>query len=55
MTIFLLGFCCGYLIMAMGQVSLEREYVREGIAKLRGKFYKLTLLNGDGSEDNGDE
>ena len=50
-----LGMFCGYLLAVIGQVSLERGYVREGIAKLGDKFYKLTLLNGDGGEDNGDE
>lgn len=50
--IFILGLLCGYVFAVYGSYSLERGYVREGIAKLCGKYYRLTPLNKEG-EDNG--
>lgn len=41
---FLIGFLCGYIVLLIGQVGLERGYSREGIAKIYGKYYKLIPL-----------
>ena len=41
---FIFGFFCGYLVLAFGQLGLEKLYVKEGIAKLNGKFYGLVPI-----------
>lgn len=50
---FFLGFLCGYFLVVIGQLGLEKNYSREGIAKIYGKYYKLTPLN-DGGENDGE-
>ena len=47
MLTFLFGAVCGWLFLAFGQLSLEKGYVREGIAKLYGKYYRITPINND--------
>jgi hypothetical protein len=51
---FIFGMVVGYLLMAFGQAQLERGYVRDSIAKIYGKYYRITPLNG-GENDGRDE
>ena len=49
---FLLGFLCGYFLVPFAQAGIEKGYAREGIAKIYGKYYKLTPLRlNNGGED----
>ncbi len=41
---FVLGGLLATLVCASGQIRLEREYVRMGIARLDGDNYKITPL-----------
>ena len=41
---FIIGFIAGYLAFGYGQYNLEKKYVREGIAKLDGKFYSVSRM-----------
>ena len=50
MEMFLLGLVCGYLFMMFGQMSLEKGYVREGIAKIYGKYFRITPINNKGED-----
>ena len=37
----IVGFIIGFILFAYGQRSLEKSYVRNGIAKLDGKYYAI--------------
>lgn len=41
---FVIGFVCGYVVLGIGQLNIEKKYVEEGIAKLDGKFYGLVPM-----------
>jgi hypothetical protein len=48
---FLIGFTIGYLVVAIGQLGIEKEAVKNGIIKLCGKYYTIThLKKNDGGE-----
>lgn len=51
---FFIGLLCGYFFVVFGQLAIEKSYVREGIAKIYGKYYKLTPLNDNGGENDGE-
>ena len=49
---FIVGFGVGYLFVLLCQCNLEKGYVRTGIAKIFGEYYRITKLgekelNGD--------
>lgn len=48
----LLGFLIGYIFAGINQVSMESDYVKNGIAKIYGKYYHITPFNKE-DEDNG--
>ena len=51
---FLLGFVCGYFLVILAQLNIEKGYAREGIAKIYGKYYRLKPLIDDGGEKDGE-
>lgn len=56
MITFLFGAVCGWLFLAIGQLALEKDYVKSGIAKLNGKYFRITPIddeinNGGWSDD----
>ena len=47
MLLFIFGSVCGWLFLAFGQYVLEKDYAKTGIAKLAGKYYRITPIDDD--------
>ena len=48
---FVLGLAAGFIFALLGQYCLEVGYVRDGIAKINGRYFHITPFKNSDSED----
>ena len=47
----LLMFAAGFILALLGQYCLEVGYVRDGIAKINGRYFRILPFKESGSEE----